>query len=178
MVYFDMDGVLAKYDITMYSSDKSPMWNEKGSHCFANCEVDETVYNIVESLAKAIGDDIYILTSVSSKSIEVRNEQILDKMKWIADNYPMLNLCNFMACESDKRNTISRIKGISLTKKDILIDDYNKNLYSWKSSGGTAIKYCNGINSVGAWPGPYISYKENIQNSVTAILKIWYNASN
>ena len=48
--------------------------------------------------------------------------------------------------------------------KDILIDDYNPNLYSWMSRGGTAIKYINNVNSVDSWVGSYIA--EYMEDSV------------
>ena len=52
---------------------------------------------------------------------------------------------------------IEWLRGSSITRKDILIDDYNPNLYSWMSRGGTAIKYINDFNSAGSWVGQCIA---------------------
>lgn len=190
MIYLDMDGVLAKYSYAMYSQDTTPKWDEVGSHVFRNLQRDEFMYLVVEQLAGLIGNNLYTLTSVSDKSVAVHNEQIIDKMNWLAENYPMINLCNFMSCSTDKRNTITKIKGFKLTSTDILIDDYNPNLYAWREAGGTAIKYINTINSVGLWPGPYIGTVERehvidleygavriaVTNAVNTIFDVWYKA--
>jgi 5'(3')-deoxyribonucleotidase len=120
--------------------------------------------------------EVYILTSVFDKDVAVRNEQILDKMNWVAEFYPNISLCNFIACGSDKRNAISKIKGMRLTRQDILIDDYKKNLVSWASAGGTAIKYVNGINSVGDWPGVFIDRSMCIDKAVRIIMDCWFKS--
>lgn len=177
-----MDGFLAEYDYEMYTK-KNPAWNDVGSHVFRDVKRDEFAYYVVCGLAEVMQNDLYILTSVCGLNPEIRNEQIMDKMEWIAKYYPCINLCNFIACESDKRNTISKIKGFKLTKSDILIDDYKKNLFAWTSAGGAAIKYLNGINSVGCWPGPVIERPHCDWNMVTVnetvhnILNIWYKSS-
>lgn len=183
MIYLDMDGFLAEYDYAIYMK-KNPAWNDVGSHVFRDVKRDEFVYMVVNRLADVMQNDLYILTSVCGLNAEIRNEQIMDKMNWTAKYYPQLNLCNFIACESDKRNVISKIKGFRLTKSDILIDDYKKNLFAWTEAGGTAIKYLNGINSVGCWPGTIIEHPmEGVPMDVAAdeavgiILRTWYESS-
>lgn len=34
---------------------------------------------------------------------------------------------------------------------DILIDDYNDNLFEWIKAGGFAVKMINGVNSLDSW---------------------------
>lgn len=183
MIYLDMDGFLAKYDYGIYLQT-NPAWNEVGSHVFRNVKIDMFAYNIVKGLSDVMGGDLYVLTSVCGMNAGIRNEQIMDKMLWLSANYPQINLCNFIACDSDKRNTISKIKGFRLTKSDILIDDYKKNLFAWNEAGGTGIKYLNGINSVGCWPGPVVerpdptkSVSDNVDDAVNSILKVWYESN-
>lgn len=183
MIYLDMDGFLAEYDYAIYTK-KNPAWNDVGSHVFRDVKRDEFVYMIVDKLSEVMQNDLYILTSVCGLNAEIRNEQIIDKMNWTAKFYPQLNLCNFIACESDKRNVISKIKGFRLTKSDILIDDYKKNLFAWTEAGGTAIKYLNGINSVGCWPGTIIERPKGgvpleiaADEAVEIILRAWYESS-
>jgi 5'(3')-deoxyribonucleotidase len=177
MIYLDMDGVLCKYDYDMYSKERKPAWNEVGSHVFLMCQKDIYMAELVERLTQSMSDEIKILTSVYNADIDVRNEQIFDKMQWLTENYPNISLCNFIASGSDKRNTISQIKGMKLTKQDILIDDYKKNLISWASAGGTAIKYINGLNSIGEWPGVYIdSTCDSVNTALSKIMECWYKA--
>lgn len=175
MVYCDMDGFLVKYDYSMYEKKPNGQnWCDLGSHVFRRLEVDPIACAIVKRLIEQLGDEVYVLTNVYGGSIPVRNEQIFDKMKFLQEHLPWFNLCNFIACESEKRNSITKIKGMNLTEHDILIDDYKKNLSAWRSSGGTAIKYINGINSIGDWPGPVISYSSDIDVSVKTVLNQWY----
>ena len=177
MIYSDMDGYLILYDADMYAhKDGRPDWDTLGAHAFANGKADEFAREVTKRLARLMADDMYILTSICSHgNANIRNEQIFDKMQTIAEEYPFLNLCNFMACESEKRNTIAKLKDMKLKKSDILIDDYKKNLAAWQTAGGTAIKYVNGINSLSDWPGPYIdSTAMSVEEAVNIILHQWY----
>lgn len=172
MIYFDMDGVLVKYEYAMYSPESK--WDVAGSHIFRNLQPMEDSCEVLRRLIQLFRDEVHILTSVSDKTPEVRNEHIKDKMLWIEENIPSFNLCNFMACSGDKPNVITKIRGMRLNRMDILIDDYNPNLYAWQAAGGTAIKFINGINSVGIWRGPYIDgVAWATSEMVEAILKTW-----
>lgn len=178
MIYNDMDGYLILYDYDMYEHHEGrPDWDTLGAHAFADGKADPFAKQVTKRLAAMMVNDMYILTTICSHdNPDIRNEQIFDKMNTIIREYPFLNLCNFITCESDKRNAISKFKGMKLTKSDILIDDYKKNLAAWRNAGGTAIKYINGINSVGDWPGPYIdSTTMTVDQAVNTILKAWYD---
>lgn len=178
MVYCDMDGFMYLYDYGMF--EKKPVgqnWNDVGSHAFLKCEVDGFAHKFLQRLSRYIGSDLCVLTSVDASCKEIENEHIFDKMKRVAEDYPFMSLCNFMACASEKRNAISKIKGMNLSKSDILIDDYNKNLYAWQNAGGTSIKYINGVNSVGDWPGVFIdSNTMTVDEAIEIFLKTWYES--
>ena len=62
-----------------------------------------------------------------------------------------------MAVSKQKSSCITEIKGASLSRRDILIDDFNNNLFNWEASGGTAVKYLNGFNNPGSWHGYTLS---------------------
>ncbi len=182
MFYWDMDGVLAVYDYDMYTAT-NPAWDEVGSHCFLNVQRDNFVYDVIKKLTPILGDEMGTLTRVSDKSRAITNEQIFDKMTWLSQNYSMLNLCNFMCCVTSKNDTISKIKGMRLSRADILVDDWNKNLFAWQNAGGTAVKWLNGLNSVGIWPGYYIdgskpAYNaDDINTAVKGLLRIWIDST-
>lgn len=182
MFYWDMDGVLAVYNRDMFTKEE-PKWDDLGVHCFRDVKRDEFAHNVLENLSSILSDEMNILTSVSNRSSDVTNEQIFDKMYWLSVNYKMISLCNFMCCVSGKNNIVSKIKGMNLSKSDILIDDWNKNLFAWQNAGGTAIKWLNGINSEESWPGPcvrgYSTYdvQQEVRSTVDDILKIWLKST-
>ena len=177
MIYWDMDGVLFKYDYNIYAEDRIPKWNELGAHTFRHLPRDDYAHSIFSEIAKVMPSDQWVLTSVFNLSAAVKNEQIIDKLLELSEEYSEFDLCNFIACASEKRNVITKIKGFKLTKADILIDDYNNNLFAWLAAGGTAIKYLNGINSKGIWPGPTIGIHSKVDIDVAKILDIFYKAS-
>ena len=152
MIYFDMDGVLVDYNPKDYVGD-NPAFLQYGNHYFRNLVPDENIMYVFKKLIQRMPDDVYVITSVNTE-IKLRNEQILDKIQWLMEHVPEFDVGQkFIAVSTDKRNVISSIRGSSLRANDILVDDYNGNLYAWENSGGSAIKYLNGINSENTWPG-------------------------
>ena len=151
MIYWDMDGVLAVYDRDGYNFP-NPKFREVGSHYFLDREPDKMAVKCFNDMYDLIGDQQFIITTVSPEP-EIRNEQILDKIQWIMKYMPSFNIgTNFIAVTSDKRVFVTELRERSLTNRDVLIDDYNKNLYKWQLGGGTAVKYLNGQNSEISWP--------------------------
>lgn len=154
MIYFDMDGVLAIYDRDGYVGDK-PAYKRAGEHYFLNREPDEHCIREFRNLYDYIPMNVKVLTTVTDDNSQIRNEQTFDKINWMLKYIPEFNFGrDFMAVTSSKRSIIQDIKGFKLMPNDILVDDYNKNLESWKEGGGTAIKYLNGINSPYSYEGP------------------------
>jgi hypothetical protein len=79
-------------------------------------------------------------------------------MKWVHSVIPEFDVgSHFIAVSKSKHSAITQLKGIELSKKDILVDDYNPNLLAWEVAGGTAVKYLNGINSPDSWYGYKLS---------------------
>ena len=66
--------------------------------------------------------------------------------------------------------------GHRLTDKDILIDDYNKNLLEWQKAGGTSVKAKNNINHKGLhgelWKGDLIDITDTAESIVERMTKI------
>ena len=55
----------------------------------------------------------------------------------------------------------------NINSNDYLIDDYTKNLIDWKQSGGTGIKFLNGINHTNkTWQGLLLTNDNSISHSL------------
>lgn len=174
MFYFDMDGVLCKYDRTAYE-DPDPIFLREDSHYFRLVEPDPTAMKIFRNLYKMLPGQVKVLTGVSAQH-ELRFQQTVDKIYWIHEQMPEFDVgADFMAVSTNKRETVSEMKGVRLMRSDILVDDWNPNLYSWEAGGGTAVKYINGLNSEGSWPGKSIKCNDNIEFYVHKLQKLWYD---
>ncbi len=152
--YIDMDGVLVKYDREAYKGD-NPRWLRKNEHYFRDLPPDRKVLEFVDKLYERCRyneDELYILTTLPMNSA-MFNEHFHDKMVFLGKWTPYIDINHILITVTSKRDAIEYIQDHELTEKDILIDDYNKNLKDWASAGGTAVKYCNGINSPNSFDG-------------------------
>lgn len=153
--YFDMDGVLASYGEKDYIGE-NPVWLKKNIHYFYNREPDWKALKIADEVWRYCQryhkDKFYVLTSLKPMGA-IFNEHFHDKLLWLQRYMPYLKIENILISVTDKRDAVEYITGHCLTKEDILIDDYNKNLTEWEHAGGTAIKYCNCINNPASWSG-------------------------
>lgn len=168
--YFDVDGVLALYDRTAYEGDE-PEFMKKNGHYFRNLEPDRKMLEVIDRMhqnARYTGDSIYILTSLPVNGA-IFNEQMHDKITWIMQWMPYLKIDDILISVTSKRDAVEYIHNHILTKTDVLIDDYNKNLRDWSKVGGTSVKYCNGINSPESFNGTKI-YKSGTVDSILTIL--------
>lgn len=155
MICFDLDGVVAKYDWSGYdfASNKGPKFLQDGY--FYEREPDENALGLLRLCVKMCPNDTYITTGVPAH--KNRNKMVIDKMRWIDERVPEFDLgTHFIAPTGKKMSFIEWIRGSAITNRDILIDDWNVNLYSWMVRGGTAIKFLNGLNSKESWPGFYL----------------------
>ena len=63
-----------------------------------------------------------------------------------------------------------------ISENDILIDDYNKNLFEWQKAGGTSVKAKNNINHKGLhgelWKGNLIDITDTAESIVERMTKI------
>lgn len=138
-VYFDMDGVLAKWHDTSRKNPTEKMTidevMEEGYFCTL-----EPVTEMIEKmrfLKEDCGMNVAILSKAYFHAIE-------EKTDWIEKNMPFIDTereAFFVPCtpHAQKANFIP-----SIGQRDVLIDDYNTNLDEWY---GTPVKCLNGINS-------------------------------
>lgn len=169
MISFDMDGVLATYDWSGYTEkvDGVPKYLTPGY--FYEREPNPVAIEFFKECLRLFPNEVYIITTVPDG--ECRNRVVLDKLRWIDKYIKDFDIgTHAICCTSNKMSFIEWIRGSTITKNDVLIDDYNTNLYSWFTRGGTAIKWLNGLNTKQSWHGPSIN-QNDLFNSPSDLVK-------
>lgn len=146
-IYIDMDGTIARFhDENLYLERMF----EKGF--FIDLKPFENAVYAIEQLVNDSTAEIYILSAtLNSCSLDEKNQ-------WLDKYLPNIDKDHriFTSLNVPKSEAI----GHRLTDKDILIDDYNKNLLEWQKAGGTSVKAKNNINHKGLhgelWKGELI----------------------
>lgn len=166
--YIDMDGVIVKYDRDGYIGE-NPRWLRSNGHYFRDLPPDRRMLAFVDKLVEICrytGDELFVLTSLPAKG-PIFNEQFHDKIVWLNKWLPAIDIDHILISVTTKRDAAELINDCVLTKDDILIDDYNKNLIDWEKANGTSVKYCNGINN----PDSFNGKKLRIASSITEALE-------
>lgn len=160
-VYFDLDGVLMLYERDAYISENGrlPIYLLPGHHYFRDRQPDKWVLHLLEILmahqrATDSKDKTFILSSI--KVGNMFNEHFHDKLLRTMELIPQMPIENILFSVSEKHDCVPFITGKKLSTQDVLIDDFNPNLNAWTEAGGTAFKYCNGINNPSSYDGPLI----------------------
>ena len=140
-VFFDMDGVLARYRQVPYEEMLKEGY-------FEDLDPQEEALDALRTLAKDPGLEVCILSAVIGENPHALGE----KERWLraqlGDVLPLVKSI-FPLCGTSKREAVPG--GVRPT--DILIDDYNVNLLDWGTQA-VPIKYLNGINDRhGSWKG-------------------------
>lgn len=165
--YFDIDGVIAKYERDAYVGE-NPRWLRKNEHYFLNLEPDRKILEFIDILhqrCRYTGDEVYILTSLPINGA-IFNEQFHDKISYINHWLPYIDINHILISVTSKRDCVEYIHDHFITENDILIDDYNNNLIDWENAGGKAIKYCNGINNPNSFNGHKLYYTDSAHDMV------------
>lgn len=146
-IFVDMDGTIARFhDENLYLERMF----EKGF--FRDLKPFENAVAAIEKLVNDSTAEIYILSAtLNSCSLDEKNQ-------WLDKYLPNIDKDHriFTSLNVPKSEAI----GHQLTDKDILIDDYNKNLLEWEKAGGTSVKAKNNINHKGLhgelWKGEIV----------------------
>lgn len=162
-IFVDMDGTLARFhDENLYLERMF----EKGF--FRDLKPFENAVSAIKELVKDNTSEIFILSAtVNSCSLE-------EKQEWLDRYLPEIDKEHriFTSLNVPKSEAI----GHRLTDKDILIDDYNKNLLEWQKAGGTSVKAKNNINHKGLhgelWKGDLIYITDTAESIVERMTKI------
>jgi hypothetical protein len=155
-LYFDMDGVLAKWD----TNDTTEDTFQKGY--FLNREPDYLMIDLVLDMVKQPNINVSILSAVYD------NGYALDEKKqWLIDNglqnIPLINT----PIGHDKAESVDQ------TVQSFLIDDYSKNLHRWEShTNFRGIKYYNGINgNNGSWLGDSLASSMSLEDAKNTLIQ-------
>lgn len=148
--WFDMDGVLARYDYGLYLPPESgfPRYLLRQEHMFRNMEPDRTAISLFTDMYGRYLTEkpYYVRTLTGIPRGLLQAEHTIDKYLWMLEKVTGFKQDDFFCVSVEKHSAVATDLW-KLTALDILIDDYNKNLDDWKAHGGTPVKYVNGINS-------------------------------
>lgn len=151
VIYVDMDGVLAQWDVTATEEDT------KRRGFFLSRQPQENVVSLIKELAKL--EPVQILSAVYDRFAEEEKIQWLEKFG--LGNIPR-KFVPYGECKADY-----------VSAPGILIDDYSINLHDWKKSGNKAIKFLNGINGTkGTWSGPVMDYRMESGQMMSVIKEV------
>lgn len=144
-LYFDMDGVLATYDYGIYQGmdGKRPPYREPDAHVYRKLKPDAVAIGLFKHFYHRTDACAKILTGLSVPYLI--SEHMQDKLWWSHDCMDPFSSIDFLCVYGNKMEAVRALK--PLTPMDVLIDDWNENLDTWREEGGTAVKYVNRINS-------------------------------
>ena len=180
--YFDLDGVTMLYKRELYleRKDGPPLYLRKNGHVFRDLEPDPWALYFIHSLIgytrthpsldnRNEHDEVYILTSIAPGPMF--NEHFHDKLVRTLELIPQLSIDNMLISVGNKCDCVEFILDHQLTQDDILFDDWNINLRSWRDAGGIAIKYINNFNDPRSFDGlcigpAYGTVEETLQRMI------------
>lgn len=148
-VYVDMDGTLAEWRTDLRSEEEL---FEKGY--FLNLRDNPGIVEAVKGLLENRNCEVYILSHYLEESLYAKAE----KEEWLRRYLPELGNENIVFVPYGREKALYAGSEGALTKDDILLDDYSKNLFEWENAGGRGIKFMNGVNGTkGTWKGDSVS---------------------
>lgn len=131
MIYFDMDGVLARYYTLEELGDPNKI-NKKGY--FRNLPPIERGVELLKTVAEYV--DVGICSAVLSEKVNpYAREEKLDWLKeYIGRDY--ITSIIFTPCIGEKAKFVP-----TFSKSDVLVDDQLDNVLDWKNKGGKAFLF-------------------------------------
>jgi len=157
-VFFDMDGVLAEYKYVEYEELLKEGY-------FLNLKPQEEVVSAIIKLAQNPEFEVFTLSAV----LPDNPYAAMEKKMWL-DRYVNPSLNNivpiFVEYGTDKSSAVPG----GIRASDVLIDDYNVNLFAW-AKDAKAIKLLNGLNHKrGTWKG--LTAEKNTESIIKAVEEI------
>lgn len=163
-IYVDMDGTLAvwNHEKSKEYPDGVTMEMVNAPGYFRGLKPNEEIVQFTEILFKK-GYDIRILSKSNFHAIR-------EKEEWLQEYLPFISKENifFVPLNAEKSDFVPHIKS-----NDILIDDYNVNLQSWRGIPIKCVTDRNTVNPNFAW----IDYKspvyKNMDTITWVLIKEW-----
>ena len=147
-IYFDQDGVLAKWRTV-------PVWVTHFPLYFLFLRKDQAAVDLLHSLRGA-GYNVGVLTKAYNRMAA------FEKKLWIRlviGKVPVI-IVPYME---------SKLSYVGAGDA-ILIDDYSHNLREWASSGRTSVKYRNRVNGThGTWRGASITWNMRLEEAMSIV---------
>lgn len=131
MIYFDMDGVLAKYYTLEELGDLSKI-NKKGY--FRNLPPIKRGVELLKTAAEYV--DVGICSAVLSERVNPYARE--EKLDWLKEHIGRDYIASiiFTPCVGEKAKFVP-----TFSKSDVLIDDQLDNVLDWKKKGGKAFLF-------------------------------------
>lgn len=153
-VFFDLDGTLAEWRNEAKREDLL----EKGYFISLKpmTEMVDAAKRLMEN-----GFETYVI----SKYWTCGDYALPEKKEWCAKYLPFIPADHllFVPDEMEKAEIVKEITGVEVSRDDVLIDDYTKNLIEWTQSGGIGIKCINGWNDkTGKFIGPRVKTADDV----------------
>ena len=165
-VCFDMDGVLAQFDVKKFIGDDPPFMDPEYHWAWKSKPMRECVQ--LASLMVRLGWNVHIIShkpyyiNMYIQKYGIGRTKIIDritaedKIAWAQTHVPKVKLENIHILEvsQQKSEVFEKENGQFIGNGNfVLLDDDNRNLEMWRDSGGIAVKYLNGGNSPESWNG-------------------------
>lgn len=131
MIYFDMDGVLAKYYTLEELGDPNKI-NKKGY--FRNLPPIERGVELLKTVAEYV--NVGICSAVLSEKVNPYARE--EKLDWLKEHIgrDYITSVIFTPCVGEKAKFIP-----TFSKSDVLVDDQLDNVLDWKNKGGKAFLF-------------------------------------
>lgn len=148
-IFFDMDGVLFKSQDKVSSLE---IFYEQGY--FKNLSIHKNVMESFNRLLEKDPHQVYIISHLVDSPFARK-----EKLESIVENCPLMDKHNIIFLPYGESK--SRFVPEDVREKDILIDDYNPNLYDWQNQGGVSIKMVNEFNDRSReWDGMRLQFDD------------------
>lgn len=159
-IFFDMDGVLAKWEP---ASIEETM--EKGF--FSSRKPDDVMLALVTNVMR-LEFPVSVLSSVYQD-----DHSVAEKSQWL-DAVGLSNLSRlFSPYGESKGEIIDSLKKLYPDSIFVLVDDNSEMLRKWQEAGGVGVKYYNGVNGTkGTWDGYSISCNMQQRQMMNTLLGV------
>ena len=181
-LFVDMDGTLYRFhDAILDEEGHVQLEKMYEPEFFENLEWFATMMTALVYLHEEYPNlEIYILSSADNHEIVAQKNRCIDRDLPFIDSKHRL----FPKTWQNKADVIP----FGIQPEDMLVDDYNVNLRSWKEAGGISVKFINNINHKGIarfggdyghlWKGPTVDYRFEAVDIKNRILKFMDNEKN